>query len=27
VNERHEWDDDPAEWVHQQRRADVRRAG
>jgi Arc/MetJ family transcription regulator len=26
-NERHEWDDDPAGWVHQQRRADVRRAG
>lgn len=26
-NERHEWDDDPAGWVQQQRRADVRRAG
>ena len=26
-NEQHEWDDDAAEWVRQQRRADVRRAG
>lgn len=23
----HEWDDDPAEWVRQQRRADPRRVG
>lgn len=23
----HEWDDDPGEWVRQQRRADPRRAG
>jgi Arc/MetJ family transcription regulator len=23
----HAWDDDPARWVQQQRRADVRRAG
>lgn len=23
----HEWDDDPAEWVRQQRRADERRVG
>ncbi|HVF76169.1 MAG TPA: hypothetical protein VM938_14120 [Acidimicrobiales bacterium] len=23
----HEWDDDPATWVREQRRGDVRRAG
>jgi Arc/MetJ-type ribon-helix-helix transcriptional regulator len=23
----HEWDDDPAAWVHEQRRADPRRVG
>jgi Arc/MetJ family transcription regulator len=23
----HDWDDDPARWVHEQRRADPRRAG
>ena len=23
----HEWDDDPAEWVHEQRRGDSRRVG
>lgn len=23
----HEWDDDPAAWVHAQRRADERRVG
>ena len=26
-DEGHEWDDDPAAWVREQRRADTRRAG
>jgi Arc/MetJ family transcription regulator len=26
-DEGHEWDDDPAAWVREQRRADARRAG
>lgn len=27
ADEGHEWDEDPAEWVRQQRRGDVRRGG
>jgi Arc/MetJ family transcription regulator len=27
IDEGHDWDDDPAAWVREQRRADARRAG